>query len=1187
MAVRLIAGRAGSGKTHRCLAGIGEELARSLTDGPQLILLVPEQAALQMERGLLARSPSGALGRCEVLSFRRLAHRILSEARIGGPIPTPLTPMGRQMALRRLIQRHRRRLREFGKVAERPGFIAAVSSGIVELLQEAVTVDQLDGAAQAAETAGDPSAPRLHDMALLLRAYLDYLGDDRVDPESVLDLARARLDAIEWLRGARVWIDGFAGLTEQQMRMIVALAQRVAHIDLALLLDPDHRRAGEFEVEPDDVSLFARTERTWFHLARAIRDAGVTIEEPILLSEKNCPRFANAPSLACLERHLFAPMPGRSSLIPHSEFRIPNSARLLEAPDRRAEVAAAVRAIVDLVQRGDRPLRFRDIAIIVRDLTPYHDLISAELAAHHIPFFIDRRRQTYHHPLVQLVRATVTMRADGPFDAAMAMLLKTGLCGLPDAEADALENYQLAHGLCTPASWEENWTYPAQPGDRRRSATPAAVRALAEVNHSRRALMDRIGDWWPSTPSPSQGEGRGEGSKTPNAPCRDWIAQLYALLERLDVRMTLARWCEAAATRGELDEAEEHEQVWADLVKLFDETIAALGDEPMSGRQFQEIIETGLSEFTVGLVPATLDQVLVGSIERSRHPPVRAAFVLGMAEGQFPHRVGEDSIFGDDDRAKLAEAGVALGQTRARQLLDERMLAYVAVTRPSEFLWVSFPRADEKGSPLPPSPYWPAIRAALPDVSVEKLEESEADDGAIDPRSISTVGGLAGGLAAGLRQFCEEKLAAEAAGQWLALYKWARRHGAMRGPLAAAMTALRTPPEARLSPAMANALWSKPYRTSVSGLEQFAQCPFQHFAARGLNLEPRAAHELTPMDLGRIYHRVLEHFVVELMDNGKSLADVLPEDIAGSLLRLCKKIVPEYAEELRLEEAQGRMTIRRGRRDLSAAVAGQRSSIARTPLRPKLAERSFGTDAPGALPSLELTTTHGVVRLRGVIDRVDLLPAGSDHLAVVFDYKRSVGKRLSLDEVYHGLALQLLAYLLVLRDHGGALGKGRIIPGGAFFLPLLAGLKSVKHPREVEKDGFDPHKGFRPRGVVDFDWIDHLDPNLDCGQSRIFNVFRTKDRKLGNVEHSDAVGDKTFGGLLDHVRRKMTQLAEDWIAGTIAVRPSQHGKTIACTRCHFTSVCRFEYAARRAHALDEMSRAEVLERIAQEGRGDE
>ena len=123
--------------------------------------------------------------------------------------------------------------------------------------------------------------------------------------------------------------------------------------------------------------------------------------------------------------------------------------------------------------------------------------------------------------------------------------------------------------------------------------------------------------------------------------------------------------------------------------------------------------------------------------------------------------------------------------------------------------------------------------------------------------------------------------------------------------------------------------------------------------------------------------------------------------------------------------------------------------------------------------------------------------------------------------------------------------------------------------------------------AVDFDWIERLDPQLDCGQSAIFNVYRTKDHKLGNIDRSDAVGAQSFGKLLDHVRRKMTQLAEEWLSGNIAIRPAQHGKSIACTRCLYISVCRFEYAVRRTQTLGEMSRVQVLEQLAKEDGSDD
>ena len=1292
MGVRLIAGRAGSGKTYWCLSRICEALAEGLADGPRLIMLVPEQAALQMERGLLARlqdaagrseareadrqekadpaTRPGAIAasaRCEILSFRRLAHRILNET--SGPMPVVMSPTGRQMALRLLILRHRQELQEFNRVAERGTLVSAVARGIAELLQEAVTVEQLQAAAQTAADEGDPSAPRLHDTALLYGVYLEYLGSQRVDPEGVLDLARARLAPASWLDGARVWTDGFAGLTQQQGRMIVALARRAAHVDIALLIDPDRERSQTADAAPDDFSLFARTERTWFALAMALREAGVTVEEPVFLGRDGCPRFHNAPLLSRIEQGLFTSPLARESRSPltgsataeavkglastpavplvrescssltasataeavkglaPTDTGIPSRVsaatpsnptptgsqaspavgrsglvRLVVAPDRRAEVAAAVRTLVDLVQRPNAPLRYRDIAVIVRDLTPYHDLLSASLRAHGIPFFIDRRRPTHHHPLVQMVRGVLAMHAEGPFDQAITAVLKSGLSGLDEAATDALENYLLAHGLVSPETWSEPWKYRVTPGDEDRPVSPIASQRLAAINASRETLISRFGEWWPGT-----------GAKFGHPACRTWVERLYRLIERLGVPARLAAWCDAATAAGELDEAEEHGQVWSDLVKLLDELVETLGDEQMTGRQCREVIESGLAEFTLGLVPATLDQVLVGSIERSRHPPVRAAFVLGFEDGLFPARPKEETIFGDQERVRLAACGVKLGRTSAQQLLDERMLAYIAFSRPSEFLWVSHPASDEQGRATSPSPYWPALRAVLPELPVEKIDADGLEE-------ISTSGELAGSLAARLRAWCEKDVdrgrsavstppqapeerqltTGDASPRsampdspeprrddtpWLALYDWARSDPAaaaanITSAVRAALSALALPSEAALSPAATERLWPPPYRTSVTRLEQFAWCPFQHFVASGLKLLPRAIHELAPVQIGALYHTILEQFVNELMESGRRLRDLSTDEIADNLSRLSSLAIPAYAEQVRLEDRDKQRVAWRSGKELPPALTGEQEAIGRTPLRPVATERVFGGSEADDLPALELHTPGGrTVLLRGKIDRVDLVPAEDAALAVVLDYKRSIGRRLRLDEAYHGLALQLLAYLLVLRDHGERLAGTKVIPGGAFYLPLLGEFEKVDHPAEADQEDFTAYGCYKPRGIVDFDAIDRLDPELTTGRSSAFSVHRTKEGDLGNIDSTDAVHANGMQLMLDHVSRRMGELADQWLSGDIAVKPVRLGRTLPCPRCPYRSVCRFEYTLKQMRGLPTMSRSRVLEEL--------
>ena len=48
--------------------------------------------------------------------------------------------------------------------------------------------------------------------------------------------------------------------------------------------------------------------------------------------------------------------------------------------------------------------------------------------------------------------------------------------------------------------------------------------------------------------------------------------------------------------------------------------------------------------------PPTLDQVLVGSIERSRHPDLKAVFLMGTSRGSSLSPLSQTGLLTDDDR---------------------------------------------------------------------------------------------------------------------------------------------------------------------------------------------------------------------------------------------------------------------------------------------------------------------------------------------------------------------------------------------------------------------------------------------------------------------------------------------------------------------------------------------------------
>lgn len=75
--------------------------------------------------------------------------------------------------------------------------------------------------------------------------------------------------------------------------------------------------------------------------------------------------------------------------------------RIVACPSPESEAVLAARQILKFIREGNR---FRDCAVIVRNLDPYHKVLSRTFRRYGIPFFLDRREGIAHHPLAELTR---------------------------------------------------------------------------------------------------------------------------------------------------------------------------------------------------------------------------------------------------------------------------------------------------------------------------------------------------------------------------------------------------------------------------------------------------------------------------------------------------------------------------------------------------------------------------------------------------------------------------------------------------------------------------------------------------------------------------------------------------------------------------------------------------------------
>jgi len=1139
MKLRFVLGRAGTGKTRRCLDEVRERLAES-PDGPPLILLVPEQATFTTEYALLKEGGISGTMRAQALSFRRLAFRVMQET--GGTALVPIGENGKNMLLFKLIHRHADRLRLFAGSAGQHGFVEKLNELLTEMKRYGVTPDKLDELAGNAELASPDGllARKLHDIRLLYAELEGALAGRYLDAEdSLAHLARGFAESS--LSAAEIWVDGFHGFTPAEYAALEAMIRSARSVTVALTLD---RPYGPGEL-PGELDLFHPTAETYIRLRELAERAGVPVEEPIVLRPEPAPRWADSPMLAHLERHYGSRTP---MAVPDAwlDPAHPNCGVVIRAAaNRRAEVDAAARDILRRVQEDG--LRWRDVAVMVRNLSDYADLIEQTFSDYGIPYFLDRKTAIPHHPLVEFIRSaleTVTMgwRHDAVIRCVKTELLTGPDSGFDRSDLDRLENYVLAAGIdgrrwLDPESWRPLVRDPLEdePGNAKEEDPDGFRRVLA--------CRERI-------VGPLETFGRALArARDVRAMC----AALYDLLDAVGAADRLEAWSAEDAASGELLRARAHRQLWDGVMHLLDQLVELAGEERMTADLFAGMVETGLDSLRLGSVPPSIDQVLVGSLDRSRTGGVRVAYLLGANEGVLPMRSREDGVLTERERERLGDGGIRLAPGVRRRLLDERFLIYCVLTLPSRSLWISCAIADEEGKALYPSELIRQVRALFPKLPVlTETGEPDADGGAEEQlRYIRRPDRALSLLVGRLRRFRESGVMPEL---WRDVYNWFAGRPEWHDRLTVVTSSLRYRNEAaRLLPLTARRLYGDRLLASVSRMERFTACPFQHFAAYGLKLEERRLFRLEAPDVGQLFHAALSRLAEAY---GGRLGEASPDEIAKAVSDIVDSLVPRLQSRILLSSSRYGYIARRLKRTLARTASALAEHARRGRFVPVGLEIAFGPD--GQLPPLVLPAGDGrSVEVIGRIDRVDAAESEDGLLLRIIDYKSSA-HALRLEDVVHGLTLQLLTYMDALLTHAPVwLGKPAE-PAGVLYFHVHDPLIAAPAPLPADEVRKRSMKRYKTRGLLtaDEEIVRMMDHGLEAGRSELIPVGLKKEG--GFYSGSAVVTRDEWSVLRGAVRRTIVGIGSRILDGEIAIAPYRKGDRSPCVFCPYKPVCHFD-----------------------------
>ena len=797
-----------------------------------------------------------------------------------------------------------------------------------------------------------------------------------------------------------------------------------------------------------------------------------------------------------------------------------------------------------------KKIRYREIALIAGDLKEYENEIERIFPIYEIPYFLDRTKKILLNPAIEFLRSALEAVLQNYSYESVFRCLRTGLCNLETEQIDRLENYVLALGIRGFSAWDSEWT--------KKTRIMEEEEPLVCQQYKERA-MEALR---PFT----------NKMKKEDMTVGDYTVALYELLVSCGVQQKISAMEEKFKRENRMDLAKEYAQIYRIVIQLLEKIAELLGAESMSLREYKEILEAGLEEAKVGIIPPGIDQVLAGDLERTRLKDVKVLFFLGMNDGWVPKHTDSGGILTDQDREFLETSKVELAPTQREKAYIQKFYLYLMMTKPSQRLYLSYCKSDSDGKAMNPSYFITSLRRMFPCMKTQEEEEIGNEE--------KNVVSLESGWNCLIRGM-EKLRAGQIGAPWKELYRcyYTQRPEKTKRLVEAAFLEQR---ETRIGREAAHALYGEVLENSVTRLEQFSGCAFAHFLMYGLQLREREIYEFRPLDMGNVFHKALETFSRKLEQSGydwKSLPDQKRDELSDQCVEETAK---KYGEDVLNSTARRRHLVDRMKRIMKRTVQALQEQIKAGAFLPKGYEVSFSAISDLEAVNLSLSEKEKM-RLQGRIDRIDVCEEQDRVYVKVIDYK-SGSTGFDLVAMYYGLQLQLVVYLDAAMEIERRLHPDKeIIPAGIFYYQIKDPMLEKETAQTPEQIWAKMKRQLRLNGLVNEDpeIVAKLDGHIEK-ESFVIPFGYSKDGTPSRF--SSRATKKQFEELSCYVKEKMKEIGRNILDGEIGMVPCERKGKLICDWCGYREICGFDkkIPGTRSRRLPECRPEEIWKKLEEE-----
>lgn len=1059
-------------------------------------LIVPEQYTLEAEKQLIEKMNLAGLIDIEVISFKRLIYKVMDE--VGYPSHVAVGEMGKMMLLRKQFMKEGESLKWYKNAERKPGFLKKVYQLIQDMKQNRLSPEQVKSIGEAM-TDVPMLKLKLDDLYQIYLNYEQEHAASYLDEEDLFEYTLEAIPKCQKIQSLDIWIDGFDGFTVQELAIIRGLAQQAKNVHVTLCLSEDY---------PGD--LFRWTRDTLKKIEKEAREWGIPYEIHHLNHEH-----------AQAEIHHLAL---NLASYPYSVWQGEYSGETVfcwGALTKQSEVERCAMTLLETVR--EKGYRWEEMAVVTADIENYETTIQRVFSLYDIPFFIDSKHDVMTNPLIRFILSLAQLIQNPRDLKALSKLLKTDLLAVDQEALMHFELYIQTHGV-TLKDLEIPFT----------ELSPSPIN-IEYANQVREGVFHCLSPYQKKTKSKQK--------------VKKHVESLYEVLTAQKIDQRMDEKSKYFETIGDYEHVQDFTQVWNALIRLMDEMVAMMGEEVVSYSEFTEILETGLETIEVGRLPLNPSHVLVGSLDRSKAHPIKCLWILGFNDGLIPKRKGEEALIENTEKQWIQEKGISFLPDEAVFSDREHFNLYMALSRPSDCLYLSFARSDLEGTTLRPSHFLKRLDKIFHGFSID-YEPWYNEENEKVPFEISSQKATKHHLVKHLRRYADGHPVSQ---YWLLVWKWYKEnHPAFADRI---LQALKYENQVTaLKEEQVKALYNPPFQSSVSRLEEYVQCPFKFFVSSGLKPQSVKAYRIDYPDVGMMFHRTLELFGKQLQEKDLSWHTLSSKDQEQMIHQIVDQMTdtPLYKWKF-----QYQYLIQKLKRVSMRATKVLTQHLQRGTFNPTAFELAFARQS-GAAPPVVVELPNGeTIELRGVIDRVDCFEKEGKHYIKIIDYK-SGKKEWSLLEMFYGLQMQLMVYLKACLGVPALFEANEIYPAGAFYFkiddPIIESTDQLKETIEMEL-----HAQLKLNGICidDMEVLKHMDDGLtENSRSEVMQIRLKKDG--GFTKDSKVVSMEELSQMVDWVELKIQEIGSALYDGDISIKPCRLGQYISCQYCDYSALCQFD-----------------------------